>query len=366
MKTENEMLITRLYRKLTEAVGVGLTHVALLTAIMMMTAWFGHQASDLLLRRNSNIITNDPIVVAKSGKPSGGHLMDPNHKGGAVRMENLRGQWTLIAFTGYYCGSLENGGHSDCQNTISQRHEIFNTVTLPYLYKRLTPHNVKLWVVRLDNVDPSSKYRPSGNHDRYLLAAQLYDHPRYFGRHYYKTKQWITEEWVKRYKTAVAANLGGSGPVDTVSDYLPFYALLNQEGELMFMASAYESRLDLVNAVYTAIGKTGLVREVQHDFTMSEPITLGESSLRSKVLRDTPEIHSWPVRQTHRWMFRAASYRGDIYDPSFIGNYFDNELEYCVLCGDTVIAPALYLTFGIVPKQMNGSKIHNVIAKSQQ
>ena len=197
-------------------------------------------------------------TIINGGRPSGGRLLSWDDEK-TYRIDDLRGDWTLIVFAAYSCYEHGDGivpmPANDCLWAQKKHYASLNRA-LDYFHKNLSPLGVKVWVVRIDYmfkqppgfIPLPGAEPPKGHMDRYLLARMV----KAGGmlriesvEDAVKTNEWMIHQWARLSKTRQ----------DVVSDNTaPYFALLDPKGYIRFM-EVRTSNIAIVKGVYKALGK---------------------------------------------------------------------------------------------------------------
>lgn len=198
-----------------------------------------------------------PMIHA-AGKPSG-ELID-GITNDRVRIQDMRGNWTLVIFTVWSAQDLLEGmdGRFTSYSAGAAEQKSDLDRMLNYIHKQQDLQNVKVWVVRLD-AEGAARLRPNGHFDRYLLASQKQEpyNPNVYGTTFRPTYNWMLNEWVKRY---FPEKYWRWGPTASALGMVPLFAVLDPSGELVMMGRPGEAWM-LHNDLLRAMHQEGLSTE---------------------------------------------------------------------------------------------------------
>lgn len=289
-------------------------------------------------------------VIINGPRPSGGKLFDFNEEK-TYRIDDLRGNWTLIVFSAYTCPSYK-GGFTASERCDDEHKKHLNSLQrgLKYFHQKLNSHGVKVWVVRIDHIFdrmPGAE-APYAPYDRYLLARMVKTGnviTREPDKNLNDFPKWIANQWIIP-----------SGKVGSVyAPVSPYFALLDPEGYIRFM-EPQTSNINIVNAVYTAMGKRELVVDSWGAPTLNAPLNKKDYALLGKLdvsLMDKPDIQRAINERKYKSVFRRAQ-----------GNsVFWNNVP-CVVCGSVILDPAMYLLFDVKPPAVSESGLPDLKGES--
>lgn len=274
-------------------------------------------------------------TIINGGRPSGGRLLDFND-GRTYKIDDLRGNWTLIVFSAYSCPSA-TGGFTPSKRCDDEHKDHLNSLRrgLGYFHQKLSSHGVKVWVVRIDHMFdrmPGAE-TPSAPYDRYFLARMVKSGniiTREPDKSLGDFQKWIVNQWI--------IPSGKTGSVyATVS---PYFALLDPEGHIRFL-EPQTSNINIVNAVYKAMGKRDLVIDSWGAPALNATINSKDYAVLGKF--DESDLYEPNIQRAinngeYKSVFRRA--QGE---PILWGSV------PCVVCGSVILDPAMYLLFGVKP-----------------
>lgn len=282
-------------------------------------------------------------TIINGGRPSGGRFLSWGDEK-THRIDDLRGDWTLIVFAAYSCYEHGNGVVPTPSNAclVAQKnHYASLNRALDYFHEKLSLLGVKVWVVRIDYmfeqpqgfVPLPGAEPPKGHMDRYLLARMV----KAGGmlriesiEDAIKSDEWMIDQWLRLSHTS-KYGVGGKTA--------PYFALLDPKGYIRFMETR-TSNIAIVKGVYRAMGK--------HLRAAPTPeLAVEEEDMALLGMLDVSDLYR-PVDQNGRPQGGVRkSQLADKYVSLFRSNPY----------GSQILKPAMYLLFGVKPAGTDASNL---------